>query len=187
MDVKNGQITHTILIMTNKTTVPPVLRVTLKEIGTGLPLGKLFRSIGGVQWPTRGSVDDNGIAKSDAQDDLRYKHTYGRLNAPDPSMVDVSVPYEYLHVNYRSTFWLYCTFFLVPVMISWYYLVIHMPHYQASPFVITAVLVRAPILLIAIYGSVWLYIAAQISLIMSHLIRSGKALPRDRYSFALAI
>lgn len=168
--------------MSNKTVTPPVLRVTMKQMATGLPLGNLFRSLGGWNWPTRGSVDDNGMAKSDAQEDLRYKHTYGNLNAPDKALADVSVPYEYLNVNYKSTFWLYCTFFAVPIVISWYYLVTTMEHYKKMPFIMTALLVRLPLLIISIYASLLWYTFAQITLIMAHLIRSQHSLPSDRYS-----
>ena len=97
---------------------------------------------------------------------LAYAQRYGE-NAPAAGLEGTSIPKEYIRVNYTALFWLYVPFFIVPIFISWYYLVTITDLYTERPFACTALLVRLPLLLLGVYAGAVVYALAQGAIILA--------------------
>lgn len=106
-----------------------------------------------------------------AVQDLRFAQQYGD-NAPHPDLKRVDIPAEYIRTNYNAMFWAYVSFFIIPIMIAWYYLVTIIFDYHVKPFVYTALFVRVPLLLLGIYVGSWSYYLAQILIVVAYVTRA---------------
>lgn len=171
-----GSVVYTILIMRD-TDSPPMLRVTPKRVASGMPLGGLFVPVKRTGFPRVGDVtkwQGEETAYDTGLGGLAYAQRYGE-NAPAAGLEGTSVPKDYIRTNYTALFWLYVPFFTVPILISWYYFVTLMEQYPFRPFAYTALFVRLPLLLLAVYTGSAVYATAQGVIVLAFMTKQNTA------------
>lgn len=183
VDATSGGVRHTIIIMNSSaTTKPPVLRVRAKDVTTGIPLRSIFVPVGPVPFPPSGDATE--LQERESQYDfstssLVFGQRYG-VNAPIAQLAQGDVPPEYLRRNYQSSMWLYVTFFTIPILIAWYYMVTVVYDFGSKPFVYNATFVRLPLLGLGIYVGSLFYCLGQASTILAHVTRDATSGEKGR-------
>lgn len=184
VDPTSGGIRHTIIILNATThTKPPMLRVTPKEVNSGVPLRYFVSPVGATPFPATGDATElqerESMLDPSAYTSLFIGQRYG-INAPLPELQGVDLPPNYLRKNLRAHLWLYVVFFLVPIGIAWYYMSTAVYEYGTKPFVYNATFVRGPLLLLGMYVGSLFYCLAQASIILSHTTRGAGQAGKSR-------
>lgn len=147
VDKSSGGIRHTIVIMSTPVTSPPFIRITPKKSPLGMPLEFLFT-------PANSGIYDSISGKPDLYGDT----------APIPELKTIPVPVDYSDRNYTSLIMSHGTLLVFLICVAWYYFVTMGHGYDTRSPIYTAMYVRMPLMMLGIYGRVFVYAATQFCL-----------------------